>query len=76
MRSGLSSAISMQISWGREQRGVWFVFSPDPRHWNETTHTGVETLFAGINSQRSFVFISMFEKTMFAVRIELSRPGI
>ena len=50
-----------------------FVFSPDPRQWNETTHTGVETLFVGINSQRSFVFISMFGKTIYAVRIEFSR---
>ena len=58
----LSSAISMQISRGG---GVWSVFIPDPRQWNETTHSGVETLFAGIGLiHRSFELISMFGKTV------------
>ena len=69
----LSSAISMQISRGG---GVWSVFIPDPRQWNETTHSGVETLFAGIGLiHRSFELISMFGKTVYAVRIEPSYRG-
>ena len=52
----------MQISRGG---GVWSVFIPDPRQWNETTHSGVETLFAGIGLiHRSFELISMFGKTV------------
>ena len=69
----LSSAISMQISRGG---GVWSVFTPDPRQWNETTHSGVETLFAGIGLiHRSFELISMFGKTEYAVRIGSSCLG-
>ena len=55
---------------------MWSVFTPDPRQWNETTHSGVETLFAGIGLiHRSFELISMFGKTEYAVRIVFSCLG-